>query len=132
MIWLPDGNALISLVLQSHSHHDRARAWFRDEVRGFATCVITQGTLLRVHMQAAEDGSAAAAWETLRQLCAHPAHTFWPDSFGYPEVAHAHLQGARQVTDAWLAELARRRGARVATFDKAFAMLHPDATRLIP
>jgi uncharacterized protein len=40
--------------------------------------------------------------------------------------------GHRQVTDAYLAELARRREARLATFDKGLAALHADVAELVP
>ena len=40
--------------------------------------------------------------------------------------------GHRQVTDAYLAQLARARGSRLATFDQAMAKLHDDVADLIP
>lgn len=132
MTWLLDGNALVALVLKEHTHHERARGWFGRGVERFGTCVVTQGTLLRVHMAVAVERSASAAWETLRKICSHPRHEFWSDGFGYAEVGHAHLQAPKQVTDAWLAELARRRGGRLATFDASLVALYPDAAYLIP
>jgi predicted nucleic acid-binding protein len=42
------------------------------------------------------------------------------------------LQGSNQVTDAWLAELARRRKGRLATLDSALAALHSDVAFLLP
>jgi predicted nucleic acid-binding protein len=82
-------------------------------------------------MQAAASPSAASAWATLRSICTHPDHVFWDDAFSYLEIAPAGLLGHRQVTDAWLAQLARRRGGRVATLDAAFAQTHPDVATLI-
>jgi predicted nucleic acid-binding protein len=41
------------------------------------------------------------------------------------------IVGHRQVTDAYLAQLARSRGARLATFDKAVARLHADVADLV-
>jgi predicted nucleic acid-binding protein len=61
MTWLLDGNVLVALVLDSHIYHNASRDWFVVEVNRFATCCMTQGTLLRVHMQMAEEGSASAA-----------------------------------------------------------------------
>lgn len=55
---LLDGNVLVSLVIDSHVHHLRARRWFRSLRNRFATCVITQGTFLRVHMAMAQDSTA--------------------------------------------------------------------------
>lgn len=132
MTWLLDGNLLIALALDTHVHHRRSVAWFASAVERFATCVVTQGTLLRLHMSLAADGSAAAAWETLRLFTAHPKHELWDDGFSYMDVSSAGLTGRRQVTDAWLAELARRRRGKVATLDAAFATLYPKLVQLAP
>lgn len=48
------------------------------------------------------------------------------DIIDYRAVAHHKLHGGAQVTDAYLAALARHYQGRVATFDRAFAALHPD------
>jgi hypothetical protein len=132
MTWLLDGNALVALVLAGHMHHDVLLRWFTNtrSIR-FATCVVTQGTLLRLHMTFAADRSAEAAWQTLAALTAHPRHEFWDDAFGYTSVPHRHLQGPRQVTDAWLAELARRRHCRLATLDSGLVAQHGDVAALI-
>jgi hypothetical protein len=117
--------------LDGHVHHRHVTAWFGKTRANFASCAITQGTLLRMHMVHAADGSAAAAWRMLRSLAEHPRHEFWDDAFGYLAVPHRNLQGPRQVTDAWLAELARRRKARLATLDGGLATLHKDVAELI-
>ncbi len=133
MTWLLDGNVLVALMVDSHIHHDRAHRWFAGLRRDrFATCAITQGTLLRVHMKVAADRSAAAAWKALKRLAAHPKHEWWGDNLSYLEVPHRHLPDAAGVTDAWLAEFARRRGAKVATLDSALSILHPEAALLLP
>ena len=98
----------------------------------FATCAITQGTLLRLHMMFASDKSPAAAWQTLGVLEAHPCHVFWNAGFGYRQVAYQSLSGPKQVTDAWLAELARRNGAKLLTLDEGLVALHPDVAVLLP
>jgi len=63
MIWLLDGNVLVALVLDTHVLHSRTRRWFETLSEPFATCAVTEGTLLRVHMKMAVDQSAGAAWE---------------------------------------------------------------------
>ena len=93
---------------------------------------MTEGTLLRVHMKLAEDSTAAAAWSVLEAINRMPVHVFWSDGFSYREVAFASLTGLKQVTDAWLAELARRHEAQLATLDTALAALHSDVGFLIP
>ena len=63
MTRLLDGNLLVALVMETHVHHERAHRWFAASKKKdrFATCAVTQGTLLRLHMQTAQDRSAAAA-----------------------------------------------------------------------
>jgi hypothetical protein len=132
--WLLDGNLLVALRIDSHVHHTRAHRWFATIGAGgrFATCAVTEGTLLRLHMMAAVDGSAPAAWQALTEVRAHGQHVFWDAGFSYEQVPHHHLQGHRQVTDAWLAQLARRRRGRVATLDSSFSTLHADVVDLVP
>lgn len=133
MTWLLDGGLLAALRLSGHEHHARAHRWFAASApQPFATCAVTQGTLLRLHMRFAASSSAAAAWAALREVAAHPRHRLWDDKLSYLDVPYAGLTGHRQVTDAFLAELARRQGGRVATLDAAFATLHPDVVTLIP
>ena len=133
MTWLLDGNVLVALRLDSHIHHDRVHRWFSTLKRDrFATCVLTQGTLLRVHMKTAVDGSAAAAWQALIEIAAHPRHEWWGDSLSFLKVPHRHLQGSAQVTDAWLAQLARTRKGGLATLDSGLAALHQDVAILLP
>ena len=133
MTWLLDGNVLVALRVDSHVHHDRVHRWFATLKRErFATCVLTQGTLLRVHMKTAADASADAAWQALREVAAHPKHEWWGDSLSFLKVPHRHLQRSAQVTDAWLAEMARRRKGRVATLDSGLAALHADVAVLLP
>ena len=58
-------------------------------------------------------------------------HVFWPDSIGYEDVRMAGVVGHRQVTDAYLAQLARANGGRLATFDEGLAAVHGDLAELI-
>ncbi len=131
-MWLLDGNVLVALAIDTHEFHERVRRWFDSQVEPFATCAITEGTLLRVHMQVAKDRSAAAAWSVLEAIHQMPDHLFWNDGFSYREVSFSGLTGLKQVTDAWLAELARRHQAQLATLDIALAALHSDVGYLIP
>ena len=131
MIWLLDGNVLSALALTTHEHHRRAHDWFAD-VKTFATCAVTQGTLLRVHMVMAEDRSASAAWTVLKEIESMPGHEFWNDGFSYTDVPHRFLQGPKQVTDAWLVQLARKRSGRLATLDGSLAALHQEFALLLP
>ena len=58
-------------------------------------------------------------------------HVFWPDTIGYQDVRMQGVIGHRQVTNAYLAQLARANGGRLATFDGGLAALHRDVADLI-
>jgi toxin-antitoxin system PIN domain toxin len=131
--WLPDGNLLVALRLDSHVHHERAHRWFAGLGRDrFATCAVTQGTLLRVHLRLAMDNSAEAAWQALSDFIQHPRHEFWEAGFSYAEVPHEALVSSGQVADAWLCELARRKRGRLATLDEPLARTQPEVANLVP
>jgi uncharacterized protein len=128
-VHLLDGNVLVALVSPSHVHHAAAEQWFAASDLPFATCPITQGTLLRMLMNlGALDAGAAVA--VLDRLIAHPRHRFWPDAIGYAGISWRGVIGHRQVTDAYLAALARHFDGRLATFDRGLAAMH-DAAVLI-
>lgn len=135
MNWLLDGNVLLALLLETHVHHARSERWFADQASEssarFATCPVTEGTLIRLHMQLAADKTVAAAWDALVTMREHPQHIFWGESFSYADVSCTRITGHRQVTDSWLAELARRKGGRLATLDEGLATLWPEAATLL-
>jgi uncharacterized protein len=127
---LLDANLLIALLVDDHVHHAAAENWFARASENFATCPITQGSLLRLLIR--EGQSAAAARAVLSVTTADPRHEFWPDDVLYTDVPSQGIIGHRQVTDAYLAQLARARGSRLATFDEAMAKLHADVADLVP
>jgi hypothetical protein len=55
-----------------------------------------------------------------------------PEDLPYTEVPVQGVIGHRQVTDAYLAQLARVREARLATFDQALAKPHGNVANLVP
>ncbi len=132
MSWLVDGNALIALTLQSHPSHARSKAWFESLTETFHTCSTTEGTFLRLHMMLATDTSAATAWKNLALIQSDAMHQFIDDGFSYAQVSTRKIQGHKQVTDAWLAQLARRHGTRLATLDAGLVAEHADVGFLIP
>ncbi len=130
MIHLLDANVLVSLAVSGHATHDAAQRWWA--VRGdmtFATCPITQGALLRLLMRAGV--SRAGALRALVAVADHPRHEFWPEDVGYSDVDLSRVNGHRQVTDAYLAALARRHQGSLVTFDRGLATLHPDVVTLL-
>ena len=130
MTVLLDANVLIALLVDDHIHHAAAESWFVGIAGSFATCPITQGSLMRLLIR--EGQPAATAQAVLNGTAADPRHEFWPDDVGYADVPVQGIIGHRQVTDAYLAQLARARGSRLATFDQAMAKLHDDVADLIP
>lgn len=130
MTTLLDGNVLVALTVVDHAHHPAAQRWLETHEDGIATCPITQGTLLRVLIRGGTP--ATEAEQVLAAVVADVRHEFWPDSIGYTEVALHSVIGHRQVTDAYLAQLAQSRGGTLATFDKGLAAAHPGVTELVP
>ncbi len=130
MTVLLDANVLIALTAVGHVHQDRAERWLSGLDEEHATCPITQGALLRVLLHSgAVLGDALAA---LASVTSHHRHRFWPDDVGFDAVSLAGVVGHRQVTDAYLAGLARHHGGRLATLDAGLAALHPDVATLLP
>ena len=121
MTVLLDANVLIALLVDDHVHHVAAENWFVGISGNFATCPITQGSLMRLLIR--EGQSAATAQAVLNGATGDARHEFWPDDVGYADVPIQGIIGHRQVTDAYLAQLARARGSRLATFDQAVAKL---------
>lgn len=127
-ICLLDANALIALVVADHEHHALAARW-ATEVDGIALCPIVEGALVRFLVRAGEGRATAVA--ILSALYRSPRCHFWADALSYEAVGLGHVVGHRQVTDAYLAALAKSRGGRLATFDRALAGALPDETELI-
>ena len=107
---LLDGNALIALTVEDHIHHRRCRRWFTEHEGRLATCAITQGTLLRFLLR--EGIEARYALTVLRQIKSLLQHVFWADEIGYDASVLTGVIGHRQVTDSYLAALARHSADR--------------------
>lgn len=129
MIALLDANVLIALTDGDHVHHDTSESWLTSWQGSFATCPITQGALVRFLLR--NGSTASAATTVIRDLRASARHESWPDDLAYDEVDLRGVVGHRQVTEAYLAALARARSARLATLDRALAALHADVAVLV-
>lgn len=129
MTVLLDANVLVALAVGDHVHHPRAEQWFAELDEGHATCPITQGALLRLVLL--HGATTADALAVLGDITAHSRHEFWPDSIGFADVSLAGVIGHRQVTDSYLAGLARHHKGTLATLDQGLAALHPDVSTLI-
>lgn len=75
MTCLLDGNLLVAMVVADHVHHGTANEWF-GRSRAFATCPITQGTLLRLLIrEGATVGDARACsdgWSVIPTIASGP------------------------------------------------------------
>jgi toxin-antitoxin system PIN domain toxin len=130
MTILLDANVLIALIVEEHVHHEAAETWFAGTTAAIATCPITQGSLVRLLIREGQPARAAAA--VVSALMNQPRHVFWPDDEAFDAVSLDGVIGHRQVTDAYLAHLARTHGGRLATFDQGLAKLHADIADLVP
>ena len=128
---LLDAKLLLALTVESHIHHQPARAWFARSNAPFATCPITQGSVLRLRISLRASASFADALAILKAVVAHPRHRFWSDALDYAQVPTRGIQGHRQVTDAYLVALARHHGGVLATFDRGLAALHGVGVELV-
>lgn len=122
---LLDVNILTALLWPAHEHHGRVHRWFgRRADAGWATCSLTQLGFVRIVSNPAFSSDAlspAGALELLAMNLNHGAHEFWTESLQVPAALkgmESGLQGYKQLTDAYLLALARRRNGVLATFDR--------------
>ncbi len=124
-------NALVALAWDSHVHHACVRRWFLEHrAHGWATCPLTESGFVRVssnpHVLPSPIGVEAAV-AVLRSLREIDGHRFLTDDVSPTDGDVPAVHGYRQVTDAHLLTLARRRGVRLVTFDVGVSALVPDA-----
>lgn len=129
MTTLLDANVLIALVVAEHVHHDVAAEWLAASDTTIATCPVTQGSLIRFLLRSGQ--SVAAARDVVATIEAMDRHEFWPDRISFAEVRLGNVVGHRQVTDAYLAQLARTNGGQLATLDSGLAQLHGDVAVIL-
>ena len=132
---LIDVNVLLALAWPHHVHHNTVHQWWeRAGLTQWATCLQTQLGFVRVSSNprfAPTPATPGQAMKLLGQMTSRPDHRFWGEIQGAladPELLRA-LSGVAthgQVTDAYLAVLARRHGGQVATLDRSLAARYPD------
>ena len=126
---LLDVNLLLALFDPDHAHHDTAHDWFAESRgHGWATCPLTEDGVVRIlsnrsYSPAAEPPGRIV--DRLRTCCASGDHVFWADDVSLRDVdlfvADA-TASHRQMADIYLLGLAKRRGGRLATFDRAIPL----------
>ncbi len=127
---LLDANVLIAAIYEQHDHHAQASEWFEQHASEFSTNAITQGAFVRFLLRLGAHSDDAI--QQLDLITTHARHEFWPADFAFAGPMLQGVIGHRQVTDAYLAEMARVRDAKLATFDLGLAAAHPDVAELIP
>ena len=134
--YLLDVNVLIALAWPLHVHHVIAHAWFEKVgQQSWSTCPLTQLAFVRISSNAKIISTAVsprAAVQALRQMVALAGHVFWADDLAVNDLTSFTsnaLVGHRQVTDAYLIELAKRHKGKVATLDAGLADLLPPTER---
>lgn len=126
---LLDVNVLLANSLELHEHHLAVRSWFqRNPTQMFATCALTETSLLRLLMNPAINEApidAETGIELLKRLHRHPQHRFLEQLPGPSDHvlagSLARVHGYRQMTDAYLVGLALSNGGKLATFDRNLA-----------
>lgn len=118
---LLDVNALVALAWDSHVHHRAMRAWFAAKGHdGWATCPVTESGFVRVSSNPKVLPSVVTV-DTARGVLAalrHAGdHRFLPNDVSLTDLDVPAIVGHRQVTDALLLTVARRRNVRLVTFD---------------
>jgi toxin-antitoxin system PIN domain toxin len=118
---------LVALAWDSHVHHAAMRAWFAEHrATGWATCPITESGFVRVSSNPKVLPSPIgvdAARAVLGALRGLDGHRFLADDVSIVDSDVPAVTGHRQVTDAHLIALARRRETRVVTFDAGMLAL---------
>lgn len=125
---LLDANVLIALAVREHEHHGAVAQWAGATER-IAVCPIVEGALVRFLVRDGKSLSAGTSFLTALEETGRC--DFWPDDLSYRDLHVGHVQGHRQVTDAYLVGLASARGSVLATLDQALARAFPAATILL-
>jgi hypothetical protein len=122
---LLDVNLLVALFDPDHVHHDLAHDWFeQNRSGGWATCPVTENGFVRVLSNPGYGAAvtrAASLVEVLGRFCASGGHEFWPGDVSLRDRQLFNLRlagGHRHVTDIYLLGLAKKKGGRLATFDR--------------
>jgi toxin-antitoxin system PIN domain toxin len=118
---LLDVNVLLALAWPSHQHHSQAHSWFAANANdGWATCAVTQLGFIRISSNPAFTEYAVSprnAAGLLKSWTRHSSHQFMQSPPACVEAIYANALGHRQVTDAWLIEVARQNNGRLVTLD---------------
>jgi toxin-antitoxin system PIN domain toxin len=132
---LLDVNVLLALAWPNHQHHSEAHDWFSAQARhGWASCAFTQVAFIRLSANPNYTPNAVSPEEAatlLDELLRHKHHHFWPSPTAANPNIYLRALGHQQVTDAYLASVARHQKGRLVTFDLRAVPHAPDVVELI-
>ena len=134
MTRLLDVNLLMALLWENHEQHERARRWLAAVVE-FASCPVCQLGFVRIsaHPMLGFGMSPDQAFGILRRFLADPRHLFIPDDLSCEDrgLLTERIPGSNDVTDHYLAGLARHHGFTLATFDGPLSRAFPAEPGLV-
>lgn len=128
---LLDTSVLLALGLDDHVHNPIAERWVATIDGRFATCPLTQLGFLRIVKQLRRDVSIHQIGAVLDSLCSDRRHFFVPADIDVRGADWRTTLGHQQITDAYLAGLARHHGLKLATLDQGLVATHDDVAFLI-
>ena len=121
MRYLLDVNVLLSAIWTTHSHHVQTFAWLAD--KEIAVCPISELGFLRISTnKKALTAEMIKARQLLDKFCSDLHAERIPDDL---PVLESHPKTSDQVTDHYLADLAKKHGLKLATLDGQ--LKHPAA-----
>ncbi len=129
--YLLDTSVLLALGLDDHVSNDVAEQWLVSQTAPFATCPLTQLGFLRIVKQLHRDISIHQIGAILESICNDERHLFIAADLDVRDADWRLILGHQQITDAYLAALARQNDLKIATFDRGFVVTHPDVAVLV-
>ncbi len=134
--YLLDINLLLALAWPQHQFHSPAHRWFRKNgSKGWATCAITQLGFIRLSSNKRFTDQAVLPMEAacmMEEIAALPQHSYLSE---LPPLSSssscARIIGHKQVTDAYLCQVAHSFDLLLATFDRRLDSILPDSVELL-
>lgn len=128
---LLDTSVLLALGLDDHLQNSVAEHWLLRQSGRFATCPLTQLGFLRITKQLRRDISIHQIGAVLESICADERHVFIAADVDVRSADWRQTLGHQQITDAYLAGLARVHRLKLATFDQGLFVTHADVAVLV-
>jgi toxin-antitoxin system PIN domain toxin len=125
-----DANVWLSLAVEAHTHHRRAKRYWEQEAGPVAVfCRVTQMAFLRLLTSRTVMGSQVLsppeAWAKTADFMRLPEVELFDEPFGLEEAwerfATLGKSSPNLWTDAYLAAFSERGGLRLVSFDKGFS-----------